>query len=71
MQRGQAREWLYSSDSAIIVDFNRRDAKYGKNQKDLGGGWLLITRSNNSLKKQFIDKKSDALHLGIKVTLKQ
>lgn len=55
----------------VPVISNRRDAKYGKSQKNLGGGWLLITHSNNPMKKAFIDKVSEALHLGITVTLKQ
>lgn len=53
----------------VPVISNRRDAKYGKSQKDLGGGWLLITHSNNLMKKQFLDKVSAVLHLGQKVTL--
>ena len=54
----------------VPVISNRRDAKYGRSQKDLGGGWLLITHSNNPMKKAFIEKVSDVLHLGIKVVLK-
>lgn len=54
----------------VPVISNRRDSKYGSSQKDLGGGWLLITHSNNSMKKAFIEKISDILHLGLKVTLK-
>lgn len=54
----------------VPVISNRRDAKYGKSQKDLGDGWLLITHSNNPMKKSFIEKVSDVLGLGIKVTLK-
>lgn len=53
----------------VPVISNRRDAKYGKSQKELGGGWLLITHSSNLTKKQFLDKVSDVLHLGLKVTL--
>lgn len=53
----------------VPVISNRRDVKYGKSQKDLGNGWLLITHSNNPMKKKFIEKVSKALHLGIKVTL--
>ena len=53
----------------VPVISNRRDAKYGKSQKDLGGGWLLITHSNNPMKKQFLDKVSAVLHLGLKVKL--
>ena len=51
----------------VPVISNRRDAKYGKSQRDLGGGWLLITHSNNPMKKAFIEKISEILHLGIKV----
>lgn len=54
----------------VPVISNRRDAKYGKSQRDLGGGWLLITHSNNPMKKSFIEKVSEVLHLGIKVMLK-
>ena len=54
----------------VPVISNRLDAKYGKSQKDLGGGWLLITHSNNQMKKAFIDKVSNILNLGIKVILK-
>lgn len=55
----------------VPVISNRRDAKYGKSQRDLGNGWLLITHSNNPMKKDFIEKVSEVLHLGIKVTLNQ
>lgn len=55
----------------VPVISNRRDAKYGKSQRDLGDGWLLITHSNNSMKKSFIEKVSDVLGLGIKVMLKE
>jgi hypothetical protein len=55
----------------VPVISNRRDAKYGKSQRDLGDGWLLITHSNNPMKKAFIEKVSNVLHLGIKVTLNE
>ena len=55
----------------VPVISNRRDAKYGKSQKDLGNEWLLITHSNNRMKKTFIEKVSNVLGLGIKVTLKE
>lgn len=55
----------------VPVISNWRDVKYGKSQRDLGGGWLLITHSNNPMKKAFIDKVSEVLHLGIKVTIKE
>lgn len=57
--------------SKVPVISNRRDAKYGKSQRDLGDGWLLITHSNNPMKKDFIEKVSEILDLGIKVTLKE
>ncbi|MFA6832696.1 MAG: hypothetical protein WCR36_10610 [Bacteroidaceae bacterium] len=55
----------------VPVISNRRDAKYGSSQKDLGNGWLLITHSNNPMKKTFIEKLSEVLNLGIRVTLNQ
>lgn len=55
----------------VPVISNRRDAKYGRSQRDLGGGWLLITHSNNSMKKDFIEKVSSVLNLGINVILEK
>lgn len=55
----------------VPVISNRRDAKYGNTQKDLGNGWLLITHSNNPMKKSFIEKVSNVLDLGIIVTLQE
>lgn len=55
----------------VPIISNRRDAKYGSSQKDLGDGWLLMTCSNNPSKKAFIDKVSEALNLGIKVILQE
>ena len=49
----------------VPVISNRRDSKYGSSQKDLGGGWLLITHSNNPMKKAFLDKISLELNLGL------
>lgn len=46
---------------------NRRDSKYGRAQKDLGNGWLLMVHSNNKKKKAILDKISDALDLGLSV----
>lgn len=40
----------------IPVISNIRDAIYGRNQKYLGSGWLLITHSNNLKKRAFIEK---------------
>lgn len=53
----------------VPVISNRRDSKYGSSQKELGGGWLLITHSNNPLKKSFLDKVSEALNLGLIVNI--
>ena len=53
----------------VPVISNRRDAKYGRSQKDLGDGWLLITHSNNPMKKGFIDRVSEVLGLGLTVVL--
>ena len=53
----------------VPVISDRRDGKYGGSQRDLGGGWLLITHSNNEMKKKFIEKVSDALGLGVVVRL--
>jgi hypothetical protein len=53
----------------VPVISNRRDIKYGQKQKDLGGGWLLMTNSNNLTKKAFIEKVSEVLHLGLKVEI--
>ena len=61
----------FKTASKVPVISNRRDAKYGKSQRDLGDGWLLITHSNNPMKKAFIEKVSEILNLGIKVTLKE
>ena len=53
----------------VPVISNRRDDKYGKAQKDLGNGWLLMTHSNNPMKKEFIEKVSKYLNLGVEVDL--
>jgi hypothetical protein len=54
----------------VPVISNHRDAKYGKSQRDLGDGWLLITHCCSEKKKKVIEKISAVLNLGIKVTLK-
>lgn len=53
----------------VPVISNRRDSKYGNTQKELGNGWLLMTHSNNKMKKKFIDRVSDALGLDLQVEL--
>lgn len=55
----------------VPVISNRRDVKYGKTQKDLGNGWLLMTHSNNPMKRDFIKKLSSILNLGINVELSE
>jgi len=55
----------------VPVISNRRDKKYGRSQKNLGDGWLLITHSNNMMKKAFLEKVSDALLLGLKIEIKK
>lgn len=53
----------------VPVISNRLDRKYGKTQKDLGNGWLLMTHSNNPMKKNFIEKLSDIYNLNLIVEL--
>lgn len=53
----------------VPVISNRHDSKYGSSQKELGGGWLLMTHSNNQMKKSFLDKVSEALNLGLIVNI--
>ena len=53
----------------VPVISNRKDTKYGKSQKDLGDGWLLITHSNNMMKKKFLERISDALQLNLKIII--
>lgn len=55
--------------SGVPIVSNRRDSKYGTSQKDLGNGWLLCTHCNNKTKKDFLEKISDKLNLGLKVIL--
>ena len=57
--------------NGVPVISNRKDAKYGKSQRNIGNGWLLITHSNNATKKHFIQKISNFLHLSVKVTLQE
>ena len=55
----------------VPVISNRCDEKYGSSQRSLGGGWLLITHSNIKMKKQFLDKVSKELNLGLVVEIKK
>lgn len=54
----------------VPVISNRRDAKYGRAQRDLGNGWFLMTHANNKTKKSFLEKVSEALGLGLRIILK-
>lgn len=40
-------------------------------KKNLGDGWLLITHSNNPMKKSFLDRVSQELNLGLRVTIEK
>lgn len=53
----------------VPVISNRRDSKYGSSQRDLGGGWLLMTCTPNPRKKKFLDKVSKVLGLGLKTEI--
>lgn len=53
----------------VPVLSNRKDAKYGKSQKELGNGWFLITHSNNQMKGKFINRISKELDLNLIVNL--
>ena len=55
----------------VPVISNRRDEKYRHTQKKLSNGWLLMTHSNNSMKRDFIQKVSDVLHLGVNVIMNE
>ena len=65
----QVVELLNLKFCKVPVISNRRDEKYGSEQRTLGGGWLLITHSNNKMKKQFLDKVSKQLGVGLVVDI--
>ncbi len=50
-----------------LVDDHRSEGRYGKDQKELPGGYWLITNSNTIVKKAQIDAISDNLGLNLKV----
>ena len=64
--RKVVEEYNLKLSKAPVIS-NRRDEKYASAQKDLGGGWLLMTHSSNIDKKRFFDKLSKILNLGLKV----
>lgn len=55
----------------VLVISNRRDRKYGHTQRDLGNGWLLMTHSNNPMKRDFLNKISDYLNLNLIIHLRE
>ena len=65
----QVVELLNLKFCKVPVISNRRDEKYGGAQRSLGGGWLLITHSNTKMKKQFLDKVSNHLGLGLVIDI--
>ena len=67
----QVVEQLNLKFCKVPVISKRRDEKYGSSQRPLRGGWLLITHSNNKMKKQFLDKVSKELNLGLIVEIKK
>lgn len=50
-----------------LVDDHKSSGRYGKDQKELPGGYWLITNSNTIKKKAQIDAISENLGLGLKV----
>ena len=46
-----------------------KDTKYGDTQVEVAPGLYVITHSNNTMKKGFLEKISEALHLGWKIEL--
>lgn len=53
----------------VPIISNTRDAKYGKAQFDVGGGWLILTHSSTADKKKQLDKIAKSLSLNIKVEI--
>lgn len=53
----------------IPIISNTRDKKYGKAQRDVGNGWLILHHSSTADKKKMLDKIAKALKLNIKVEI--
>lgn len=53
----------------VPIVSNTRDAKYGKAQVPVEGGWLILTHSSTNDKKKQLDKIVKALHLNITVEI--
>lgn len=51
----------------VPIVSNNRDAKYGKAQVPVEGGWLILTHSSTYDKKKQLDKIAKALDLNLKV----
>lgn len=53
----------------IPIISNTRDKKYGKAQRDVGNGWLILHHSSTADKKKMLDKIAKALNLNLKVEI--
>ena len=53
--------------NGVPIISDQLDPNYGKAQKDLGGGWWLMTNNSTEQKGEFIKKVSDILDLGLTV----
>lgn len=53
----------------IPIISNTKDAKYGKAQHPVEGGWYILTHSSTADKKKQLDKIAKALHLAIDVKI--
>lgn len=53
----------------IPIISNTRDAKYGKAQHPIGGGWLVLTHSSTYDKKKMLDKIAKLLNIPLRVEI--
>lgn len=53
----------------VPIISNTRDAKYGKAQVPVDGGWLILTHSSTNDKKKQLDKIAKALKIRMKVEI--
>lgn len=53
----------------VPIISNTRDAKYGKAQVPVDGGWLILTHSSTNDKKKQLDKIAKALKIKMKVEI--
>ena len=56
---------LHIERYGVPIISNRRDSRYGNDQMDLGGGWLLMTWTDTVHKAEFLKQVSDALGLNL------